>query len=168
MSRQSERDLQLKPFGTAWAETILAWITTPQELRWWSARQDFPLTDPAVFDTWQADPQIAPHVLLRGDAPLAYGEVWFDDADRTAELARVIVSPRHRRQGHARALIERLSAVVQKAGYGDVFVRVFPDNIPAIRCYRAAGFARVSPAQEQSWNRGQRFDFIWMVLSRST
>jgi L-amino acid N-acyltransferase YncA len=65
-------------------------------------------------------------------------------------------------------LIERLTAVARKAAYGDVFVRVFPDNIPAIRCYKAVGFARVSPEQEQAWNHGQRFDFVWMVLSRNT
>jgi hypothetical protein len=62
-------------------------------------------------------------------------------------------------------LIEQLIAVAYKTERRQIWVRLFPTNIPAQSCYESAGFIRVDAAQEQSLNTGQRFRFAWMTTS---
>lgn len=41
-----------------------------------------------------------------------------------------------------------------------------PGNAAALACYRAAGFAgfaRLDPATEERWNRGQPRPYVWMA-----
>jgi hypothetical protein len=44
-----------------------------------------------------------------------------------------------------------------------VFLRVRPDNAPALRCYAAAGFARVPAADEAAFNQGQPGPYAWLA-----
>lgn len=43
-------------------------------------------------------------------------------------------------------------------------LRTTPDHEPAITCYLANGFTRLAPEAEAEWNRGQRREWVWMVL----
>ncbi|HWC70388.1 MAG TPA: GNAT family N-acetyltransferase [Actinomycetota bacterium] len=92
------------------------------------------------------------------------GEVWHDDEEGEAELARLIVDPTRRRQGLGVALVRRLSAEAARAGFDDVWVRVAPENVAAIGCYRRAGFRRTSPEREEGFNQGQPRPYVWMRL----
>jgi GNAT superfamily N-acetyltransferase len=83
------------------------------------------------------------------------GEVWHDDEEGEAELARLIVDPRRRRQGLGVALVRGLSSVAARAGFDDVW---------AIGCYRRAGFRRTSPEREEGFNQGQPRPYVWMRL----
>ncbi len=153
----------LEPFHRRWAETILAWVQTSEELCYWSARRDFPLTDPTVFETWHDDPDISAYVLLIGpDEPIGYGEVWLDRDDDSAELARLIIAPEYRRRKFGTYLIEQLINLPVTATRQRVWVRLIPSNIPAAICYQAAGFARSSLDVERELNAWQRFQFLWM------
>ncbi len=42
------------------------------------------------------------------------------------------------------------------------FLRVRPENTPALRCYAAAGFERVPAQEEAAFNRGQPHDYVWL------
>lgn len=154
----------LKRFERHWAATVLGWVNSPEELLYWSARMDFPLTDATVFDQWHSDPEIAPYMLLIENGLVAYGEIWLDETEASAELARLVVSPQHRRRGLGRLLIERLACIAHGAGYQQLWVRVFPANAAALGCYESAGFTRVSEEQEVALNAAQGFPFNWMVL----
>jgi hypothetical protein len=44
-----------------------------------------------------------------------------------------------------------------------VFLRVRPGNDRAVACYRAAGFARLDPDTENTWNDGQPVAYLWMA-----
>lgn len=68
------------------------------------------------------------------------------------ELGRLIVSPRHRRQGLARLLIARLASIAHEAGARQIWMRVLPTNAAAIRCYESAGFTRVPEEQQAALN----------------
>ena len=158
----ADSSIRLQAFQRRWAPTVLSWIGSREELLWWAARTDFPLADPAVFDQWHSDPEVCPYVLLNYDEPLAYGEVWIEAADGSAELGRLVVAPRQRGQGLGRTLVERLATIAQNSGACPLRVRVFPENAPAIGCYRSAGFTRLSSADEEQLNAEQRFPFVWM------
>jgi RimJ/RimL family protein N-acetyltransferase len=47
-------------------------------------------------------------------------------------------------------------------GWVDIWLRVEPDNEPALRCYAAAGFVRASPDEEAAFNIAQPADYVWM------
>ncbi|MGV0811330.1 GNAT family N-acetyltransferase [Mycolicibacterium boenickei] len=55
-------------------------------------------------------------------------------------ISSVRVSPEHRRQGHARAVCEALSAWGAEAGARQAYVQVEVDNHPAIALYTSLGF----------------------------
>ena len=48
-----------------------------------------------------------------------------------------------------------------------VTLRVHSRNDVAIRCYHAAGFERVSAAEEIEWNKGQPVVYVWMAHRRA-
>ena len=102
---------------------------------------------------------MAAYLLTDGDAPVAYGEVWSDDEEDEAELARLIVAPTARRRGVGRALT---AALVAHAGYDDVFLRVRPDNAAALATYRRAGFVDVAADLQAEWNAPQPRPYAWL------
>src|SRR5690606_9585103 len=152
MSKRRHGRVRLRPFDRRWAETVLGWISSADELFHWSARSDFPLTQASVFDEWHSDPDVAPYVLRIEQEIVAYGEIWEEETEGSAELGRLVVSPPHRRQGFGRLLIDRLASRTREAGFHEIWVRVLPTNAPALRCYESAGFLRASPEQQATFN----------------
>jgi GNAT superfamily N-acetyltransferase len=163
MTQAAQGDVKLLTFDRRWAATVLEWAASPEELFSWAARTDWPLADVSIFDQWHGDAEVEPYQLLVGQEVRAYGEIWYDAAEQSAELGRLMVSPLHRRQGLGRTLVERLVAICVARGCPEIWVRLFPANLAALRCYQSAGFARVSPEQEAALNSSQRFEFVWML-----
>ena len=156
--------LRLEPFVEAHARTVLGWVESAEEAdRWASAGSR--VLEPALLREWHADPEVRPYVGFEGSEPVGYGEVWEDrDADE-AELARILVAPALRRRGIGRRLTALLGERARESGFADVWLRVVPDNEPALAAYRAAGFVRTSPEEEASFNDGQPCAYVWMKLS---
>ena len=98
---------------------------------------------------------------MSGLSPI--GELWVDDAEAEAELARLIVDPGERGQGLGQRLVTELAGLA-RSRYSRVFLRVHPDNIAAQRCYAAAGFKPAGPHQAAEWNACQPVDYLWLSL----
>ena len=157
------KQTDLVPFDACWAANIFSWVQSSEELRWWSARDDFPLQTVNIFETWHADPDVSAYVLLNGSQqPVGYGEVWSDPEENSVELARLIIAPSHRRQKFASHLIDQLLARPEAQSRHPAWVRVVPSNLPAVLCYQSVGFIRATPEVEHTRNQWQRFPFIWM------
>lgn len=157
-------DARLMPFEQRWADGVLGWIASPEELFHWSARTDFPLVDTSVFDRWHTGPQVSAHVLLVQGEAVAYGELWLDN-ESAVELARLIVAPDNRRRGFGTRLIEELCRFAGRSSASEIWLRVLPTNLAARRCYESAGFRRAVEEQQAAFNAGQRFRFVWLVRS---
>jgi ribosomal protein S18 acetylase RimI-like enzyme len=157
-------DLRLEPFREAHASVVLGWVESSEEAdRWASAGAR--VLEPALLVEWHADPQVRPYVCLDGDEPVGYGEVWEDREAGEAELARVLVDPARRGRGIGRELTLLLAGRAREAGFAELWLRVVPDNEPALAAYRAAGFERTSPEEEASFNVGQPRAYVWMRLA---
>jgi [ribosomal protein S18]-alanine N-acetyltransferase len=102
------------------------------------------------------------YTLVEGDELIGYGELWLDDEEMEVELARLIVAPAHRRLGAGRQLVAALTGLAHQRQPLAV-VRVHPGNTAARRCYAAAGFERVTSAEEAEWNVHQPVAYVWMV-----
>ena len=89
-----------------------------------------------------------------------------DDQEHEAELARLIVDPDRRGRGLGRRLVAQLAVRAAELGFDEVWLRVAPDNEPAIACYQSAGFVRATAAQEQEFNTGQPQRYLWMRAPR--
>ncbi|HEX5995346.1 MAG TPA: GNAT family N-acetyltransferase, partial [Jiangellales bacterium] len=80
------------------------------------------------------------------------------------ELARLIVDPVRRGRGIGRTLVTEL-ATVAAAQYPDVFMRVHPENMAALRSYAAAGFGPVAPELAAEWNAPQPIAYTWLKFA---
>lgn len=146
-------------------------LTLPQtitEARWWAGPQTrWPLTSEDV-QRWHADPDVHPYILSQGSTLLGYGELWVDPVEQEVELARLIVAPTHRGQGVGVCLVRLLLKEARHFDYPYAFLRVNPDNQVAIACYLRAGFERVSPSEQASFNQGQPIKYLWMRILNSS
>jgi ribosomal protein S18 acetylase RimI-like enzyme len=141
---------------------VLSWIPSAEELLHWAARTDFPLADVAVFSSWHADPDVSPFELRMNGDLAGYGEIWCEQAEAWAEIARVIIAPPLRGRGFGKKLVDMLAEQVRLLGFDDVWVRLFPANSPARNCYESVGFVRTSLDRERELNALQPNSYIWL------
>ncbi|MET8969604.1 GNAT family N-acetyltransferase [Streptomyces hydrogenans] len=153
--------MDLLPFAAAHASLVAGWPTHADEVVRWCGRREFPATARMVAD-WQGDDDVRAHVLVEDGNVVGYGEVWLDDEEDEAELARIIVAPGARGRGVGRVLVRELLGRALAAGFRDVFLRVHPDNEAALTCYRGAGFVTVDDGLAASWNAAQPVDYVWL------
>jgi ribosomal protein S18 acetylase RimI-like enzyme len=153
--------MRLLPFVSADAVTVAGWPTSSAEVAMWCGRQEFPVRARTI-EAWQQDDDVQAHLLVEGNRPVGYGELWFDAEEDEVELARIIVTPDARGKGLGRVLVRRLVSQALEAGYADIFMRVRPDNENALRCYRGAGFVPVDAGLAESWNAAQPVTYVWL------
>lgn len=120
--------------------------------------------EPAGVLAWWEDAEVLPWVLEVGGEPRGYGELWLDPGEGEVELARLIVPESERGKGYGGLLTRLLTAEAATHDLATTMLRTTPDNEVAIACYLANGFARLSPEEEAEWNRGQRRDWVWLLL----
>src|SRR5215510_6337587 len=103
----------LTPFTADRAGLVASWSTSADEADLWCSRAEHPF--PAhVVAGWSAAPDVTAYLLMADGEPVAYGEVWSDEEENEAELARLIVAPAARGRGVGRALTTELTT---HAGY---------------------------------------------------
>ena len=133
---------RLAPFRPWHAQTIARWIQTTQQLRWLAPSTRPPLTAEKIL-AWKKSGGDAFVLVKGGDgSPLGYGEI--NPMRRGGEhvwLGHVIVRPDRRGRGMGSILLRALLAeAFEQRNATRVALIVYPDNLPALRCYRRAGF----------------------------
>lgn len=158
----------LFPFTDELAVEISSWILSAEEASAWAGGDTtFPLA-PDQFRRWHDDSDVHSFIVRHDGDLVAYGELWVDRAEQEIELARIIVHPARRGIGIGRAFVTALVRHAAAFELPNLFVRVAPDNGRAIRCYESAGFVRVSTNDQETYNRGQRNDYVWMKYAISS
>jgi len=150
----------LIPFDVSYAHEVLAWARDAQELSAWAALQERP--DGSVFADWHADEDISGFVLLEAEQPIAYGEVWLERAERSVEFARILVSPAHRRRGVGSRLMGLLMERAPTDSIDAFWLRVVPDNQPALGLYGSLGFVPVAEPEQRRLNAEQGREYVWL------
>ncbi|MDX3072942.1 GNAT family N-acetyltransferase [Streptomyces sp. NPDC088354] len=148
---------------TAYATAVAAWPASAREVSLWCGRRDFPVP-PQVVAAWRDEEDVEAYVARDASGALvAYGELWVDPGESEVEVARVVVSPGARGRVVGRRFVSALAVRAREAtGCGDVFLRVHPDNTPALHSYRAAGFTPVAPALAAEWKAPQPVASVWL------
>jgi len=153
------------PFDPARATLVSSWAPTAAEVLSWCALAEAPVP-PEVISGWSTADDVDAFLLLDGEVPVAYGELWLDEEEGEVELARLLVAPERRGQGVGRTLTSLLAAAARDRHphLETVCLRVRPENTAGHRAYEAAGFTFVDAATEAAWNLGQPTQYRWMVL----
>jgi ribosomal protein S18 acetylase RimI-like enzyme len=159
--------LTLGDFREEHAATILGWVQSAEDALGW-AETPFLRIGPPVLEQWHAEPGVVPCVGWIGDRLCAYGQVLEDHAEREAEVTRVIVAPELRGQGVGRTFARLLGTEAVRRGFGVVLARTVRANRAAFACYRAAGFSRLSLADEAALNFDQSEDYVWLEFAPAT
>jgi [ribosomal protein S18]-alanine N-acetyltransferase len=156
----------LVPFDAAQSTLVSSWAPTVWEVQSWCALPEAPVR-PETVAGWSTAEDVEAFLLLDGQGPVAYGELWLDEEGSEVELARLLVAPERRGQGVGRALTSLLagSARQHHPELDTVCLRVRPESTAGHRAYEAAGFTFVDPATEAAWNQGQPTPYRWMVLT---
>jgi ribosomal-protein-alanine N-acetyltransferase len=157
--------VSLLPFAPSDAALVSSWAVGNDVVRAWCAAEGDSVPAEVVVGWSEAD-DVESYLFGADDAPVAYGELWLDDEEGEVELARLLVAPEHRGQGIGRALV---NALVEQARRTHpelpvVILRVRPENAQAIRAYAAAGFVALPAEEQATFNEGQRFEYLWMML----
>ena len=155
--------VELEMFDVRSAAVVAGWAGSPDESMMWCS---LATVEPDTVSGWSERHGTEAFVLRDGDAVAAYGEIWIDADGNEVEIAHLIVDPARRGQGLGRRLVTGLVAQARRH-YPVVAIRVHSRNDVAVRCYRAAGFERVSAADESAWNVGQPVEYVWMIHRRS-
>ncbi len=150
----------LQPFDLSHAHEALAWAQDARELAAWAALDHRP--DVSVFADWHSDPDISAFVLLEGDTPVAYGEIWLELAEREVEFARLLVAPAHRRHGIGSRLMRLLMQRAPVDSIDEFWLRVVPDNEPALALYATLGFNPVAEPEQRRMNAEKPRDYVWL------
>jgi len=161
MSDASRVGLALDDFSEEHSATLLGWVLSADDALDW-AEAPFLRVGPELLEEWHAQRGIVPCIArLRGEL-CAYGQVWEDQVEREAEIARVLVKPELRGQGIGQSFVALLGLEARRRGFGLVVARIARRNRGGYACFRAAGFARLSPEDEAERNLDEAEEHVWM------
>jgi ribosomal protein S18 acetylase RimI-like enzyme len=127
-----------------------------------TGRDEYPFPSDLLTSWRTIADDIQAYLYFDGETPIAYGELWLDDEEDEVELARIIVAPELRGKGIGTEFVRALLAPAVSAGHADIFLRVRPDNEPAIRTYLRVGFVPVDAALAAEWNEPQPINYTWL------
>ncbi len=104
--------------------------------------------------SWLGELLGAHRTVLIARSQHAVGVISLQTLDRSADLHRLTVAPRHRRRGVGSALIRAGLLAVRHAGARSVLLEVAYDNEPAIATYQRFGFEELA-AREDYYGPGR-------------
>ena len=139
----AETRFEMRPFAMPEAETIAAWAQAPEDARFLTGTDDFPLTADDVA-AWAYEADYALTLRRNGDLA-AYAEIVEDVVEQDVEIQHLLVAPDLRSAGVGQAMLTRLCVFLAEVrSYPEVWIRVSRGNAPAAACAAAAGFEAVA------------------------
>ena len=130
---------QLRAATEADFDVLMTWFPRAEDVDVWGGpRFRFPFTRETFLEDchW---PGMLSSVLSEESTVLAFGQYY--ERHGRINLARLVVSPEHRRQGLGRRLVEGLMAESRRHyDLTEFSLFVLRDNAAALDCYVACGF----------------------------
>ena len=135
---------------------VASWVTSAAECALWAGpRVPFPIdlkTLPSIIDF----AHVQTYSILEAGELVAFGQLVSKER-RRGHLARLIVSPAHRRRGHGEALVRALINEARAAAHRVVSLNVDPRNVPAIALYRKIGFEDAERPRDEPDSSGSHY-----------
>jgi ribosomal-protein-alanine N-acetyltransferase len=130
----------LRPATVSDLETVASWITSASDCeRWAGWRVSFPIDLDSLPDAIGFTEAHSFSVCTEGDRLVAFGQLVEKPLNR-GHLARLIVAPSARGNGHGEALVKALIQKAHAASLSPVSLNVDRSNGPAVALYLKLGF----------------------------
>lgn len=126
-------------------QTLASWVPDAFNcLRWAGPRVSFPFTVAEFSDRLAVAGGESYFLAEERATPCAFGQHWVL-VPGAVHLGRIIVAPAARGRGIGRMLCEQLiEQAIQRAGANIVTLRVYDDNLAAVKLYSRLGFVPVA------------------------
>lgn len=139
--------LRFRPYKKCDAETIVSWIGDETAFRMWSAdRYDrYPITADdmnAYYEGFACSDRFYPMTAFDETGPVGHMILRFTNAEKTdLRFGFIIVDSQKRGKGYGTQMLRLAERYAfEFLGARRITLGVFPDNAPAVRCYRLLGF----------------------------
>lgn len=161
--------IRLEPFTLADTDRLCEWVTTPEQMLWWTGNGlEHPLDRGQMEQVLYRASLSAGHVwrVVQDRRVVGHIELHCDRGHPTGVVARVLVDPGRRGQGVATAMMRRVVEVgFDQLGLHRLELRVIAANTAAESCYRRVGFRREGLLRETRQTAdGRRWDTIVMGM----
>jgi len=132
----------LRPFENIFAEEILRWVRSSEELCRLAPGTAPPLSLEKILAWHKPGGSVYSLHAVEGAPMIGYAELNpMRDEPRHFWLGHILIKPEQRGRGWGTTLVSAmLRAAFEERKALRVSLLVFPDNEPALRCYRALGF----------------------------
>jgi len=158
---QSQK-ISLIPFDNLYAPTIASWIWDDRQLAWLAPSTQPPLTAVKVVSWKRPLSQRMLGTIKSNPLPIAYGELNPMSKDPGhLWIGHVVLDPNYRQRGLGRGFVEAICRVGwDQMGADRISLIVFPDNLPAIKCYQRVGFQEIGEEHHAFGGRGPRLRLL--------
>lgn len=160
--------LCLAQYGRGHADAVASWVRDERELLWLAPGTVPPLTA-AKVDGWSKAEQhrFVVWESIPGRAA-AYAELDYLTPTREQMwVGHLIIAPTMRGQGLSIIITESLLELAFEHFLAQqVLLLVFPENIPAVRCYERVGFRRAGDEVKHFEHRGRSETLLRMAIDR--
>ncbi|NPV71900.1 MAG: GNAT family N-acetyltransferase [Firmicutes bacterium] len=137
-------ELTLRPFTSEDVDRLMAWETDSEVRRWMGGRFSSPGEARQWFLLVRKSRSRKVYVIQAGTAAIGY--IVLENINYRAgslEVRICIGDGGFRNRGFGqRAITSLLDMMRRKAAFKEVYLRVDPDNVRAIRCYEKCGFRK--------------------------
>jgi len=138
---------------------IAGWNLSATDLQYWAAISNGAENLKLKLAGWLQEPYVNAFVFESDGHLVGYGELWKENEE--AEIARLLINPKFRRQGFGRLLTKALLREAKQMNL-NVWLRVHPENNAAKSLYSISGFKPASEQQQRDFNANQAVQYFWM------
>ncbi len=162
--------LQLRPFTPSDADRIVSWTGDETAFRKWSADiyESYPITGADMntfYEQAAKDGMFFPYTAAEDGEIVGHLIIRFPEDKGTARFGFIIVDPAKRGRGTGRQMIELAKKeAYERFGSHTATLGVFANNVPAHRCYLAAGFSEAE-GQKEEYYRISGEDWLCIEMS---
>ena len=138
--------LELAPLSREALQSVLDWNrgTSPQFLRQWSGWSFcYPLTWEQLESRLEDADACGFQITLSGKIIGMAELMRIDRRERSATVGHFLLDPAYTGRGYGTCALENLKKLAMQLGVKRLYLHVFADNRPALRCYEKANFAVV-------------------------
>lgn len=154
---------RLERFAEADIAQLMSWFPDAASAdRWSGPFLRFPFTDATFREDLRFDQVDSWALRDEADNFLGFGQIY--ERHGRNHLGRIAVNPGRRGSGLGhRLLAELMRKAADHPGRNEYGLYVYPDNVAAMRCYRAAGFFEAEDPDRYREKRG--LNYLYMVAS---
>ncbi|MDX9858467.1 MAG: GNAT family N-acetyltransferase [candidate division Zixibacteria bacterium] len=139
MSDSTRVKADIIKYTSEYARTVRSWIETEQTAADLDIAAEYPPAE-EIVDEWQTE-EMTSYLLLSGNGPVAYAELWSHPIEMGLEIKRLLVDPKRRRNGYGCKMLSLLCEIAgRRKDIAKVFLTVDWDNRSALGCYLKSGF----------------------------